>query len=379
MTYNYILDTWFSFRLLSLGVPFFLIIALVVFGTITSKNKKWRFLIYHLWYLIAIFMLLLFTGAILNPIYLGYGSPVGIKDVFFSNGKLYVVDYINTAGSRGLLGTAYDRIHVLDPETGNKKVRLNIGAAADIKGIYGDRVAVEYYTMNGHYLCYYSVNDGSMLVKYSIKTLPKLFPELSSGVDDFSLDKDHIKITSFDGNEWNLDFATEILAPAKEKPANNDEVLATHKLFILNDGIFIDDLSSFEGYDSYIIKIGGKDRDRNIQKKYILNGSGELLNQDLVFLGGCLVAGNIKDSTFVLLHFETLKYEKFIFTCMSFDGRKKIWELKQSDIIPNSTLGKYHKIFVDYNEESGKMFFNARNEIFAVSLENGKVLWRQKL
>src|SRR5689334_1170632 len=112
MTYNKIIDAWFDYPWISYGIPILIFVLMVFFRDKLSKGKEHTWLILNAYY--AIPVLMIFTVAIFNPMFFGYGSPVGVEGLMFEKSELFVLDYIGTAGSRYAAGEPCYRIHVLD-------------------------------------------------------------------------------------------------------------------------------------------------------------------------------------------------------------------------------------------------------------------------
>ncbi len=367
MSYNQLLDSWFDYPLISYGIPLLIFVLMVVFRDKLSQGKEYSWSIVNAYY--AIPVLMIFTVAIFNPMYLGFGSPVGVAEVRYENGELYVLDYIGTAGSRYASGEPCYRIHVLDPSTGSKKIRFRVGYDAQLIGVRSDTIAVAHYGDVG----YYSTKTGKLLVTYSTETLPKLFSQLSSGVDRFMWGdgRNIMEVSSLDGKEWNLYTKTRQLVPVR-KDSEKENYIPTGRLFIKENDILKDN----RPFGSDFIEMTGKDGTPNL--KYIFNAGDSLLNAELIFLDGHPVALSNKEQSFLILHYETLKKEKSILTSMSFTGAK-LWELKQSELYPFFNFRTDEGPCIGNDSNSDAAFFNLGGDVFSVRMKDGKILWRQKL
>ncbi len=378
MNYNPFLDTWFGNPWLCWGAAFLIyILGIVLFTTILKpkktqkkKQKKNRILT-ALVYIIP--MLIFFTNGDFNPIFFGYGSPVGISEVCYVDGKLYVVDYLRTFGGKTSKGTSYYRIHVIDPATGAKQRRFEICAGATFLGVYGDTIAVSHYSKD---VTYYSASTGNIIHRYSKTTLAKSFPEFSSGVENFRWDGDGctINVTTLDGNSWVLYPITKIVRPDTGDVAS-PVYQPTGRFYIDGNGIKIDNTNDKYGSDYLSIE----SKDGNSHKRYIYDSNDSIRLKEICFLDGYPVAVSEKDSCFVIMHYETTKNQRFILTGISFDGKNKRWQIKQSDLNPNYNFRYTKDIKIDFDQPNGRIFFAIRKEIFAVSMKDGKLLWRLKL
>lgn len=373
MTYNAFLDTYFSSVWFGYGVPLVIMIVLIVYGKKIYRQKE-----YTLWMRainIAIPFGLAMMSALVNPMYWGFGNPQAIDEIRVMDGKLIVMDHVMTYGSRYSSGNAYSRIHVLDPETGIKKIRFPVGCEAELIGMHGDSICVNRYND----AAYFSVVNGHCYTTYNRETLPKLFPQLSSGVENYGWGdgRSVMEITATDGSNWNLYLKTgHLFSTDKSDSGKKDQktpIAQTRKLFIQNDEIRI----RTEHSDESILELNGKNG--NQHRKYIVNHHDSILNQDLVFLDGMLAGLNEKDSCFLILHFETLKKEKFILTCLSLDGKRKIWEIRQSTFNPTYFYPDYYSPHVFMDVQNGKVFFSIDKEVFCIQSKDGKLRWRMEL
>ncbi len=370
MSYNSFLDAYFSSQWFGYGIPVLLMIILIVFGKKIYRRKE-----YTLWMRainIGIPFLLIMVSALVNPIYWGYGRPVAIDDIRIANGKLFILDHIMTAGSRYDSGDPCSRIHILDPETGEKKVRFPVGYDGDFIGVHGDSLGISRYND----VAYFSIENGHLFTLYNRETLPKLFSQLSSGVDNFGWGdgRNIMEVTSLDGNNWNIYTQTGKIFPANvDVDVPKKKHVPSNKLYLHDNSIMVDD----QPINSELLEVEGKNG--NQYQKYICNNRDSILNDKLVFLCGQTVGINQKDSTFFILHYETLKKEKFILTCVSLDGKRKLWEIKQSTFNPTYIYHDYYSPRVNTDEHRGKLFFSIDKEVFAINMKDGQLLWRTKL
>jgi outer membrane protein assembly factor BamB len=373
MNYNSFLDAWFGNGWFSYGIPFLVYIVTIVIVLSRSKGKEkkkksiGRKMLTVCYYLIP-FLILALNGEI-NPLLLGYGKPVMIKEIRYQDGKLVVLDYIRTSGGKTSSGQKCYRIHILDSETGEKKRRFKVGTGARLFKVHSDMVAISNYDN----VSYYSVTTGKREKLYSKKTLPKLFPELSSGVDNLNTnaDTETMEINTLDGNKWTLFTYTNKLIKGRPEVSREQAYVPTNKFRIDGDRIKLDDTES----GTTFIRINTDESDH---KYWIYNGEDLITYKDQFFLDGVPVSVNAIDSSFVILHYETVKKEKFILSCFTLNGSQKLWEIKQSQLNPTSKL-KGEKVHLVTNGKGGKLFFTIAKEVFAISAKDGKVIWRQKL
>lgn len=300
--------------------------------------------------------------------FLGYGKPRGIVELKSDNEKLYVFDYILTAGSRSSKGQKTYRIHVLNAKTGEKLRRFLTGNYSDFAHSHGDSLALSFSDR----VTYYSTKTGKVLVTYSKETLPKLFTELNSGINNYRWDGDSKKIViqTITGDNWALNIKNNKLMPVV-KEEYRPLYSPSNKLYIDRDDIMLDDKAG----GSYYLRMNSKDA--NSRQKYIFNKEKDsLLYKDSYFLDGSIVAINNENKSFIILHYETLTYEKMILTCISLTGKNKLWEIKQSDL--NSTY-KYRKnqtVKLDYNDQEKLLFFNIGIDQYALNVKDGKLVWK---
>jgi hypothetical protein len=296
-----------------------------------------------------------------------------IDEIHLEKGKLFVLDYTLSAGGRNSDPMACERLHILDPVNGEKKLRFRVGDQGRFVGVHGDSVCVARYNDVG----YFSVTNGNLFSVYSRETLPGLFKELSSGVDNYMWGdgRNIMEINALDGTNWNLYTKTGTIYSADKKPKTDSRppYVPTYKLSIHEREIRIDDGPGANVY----LELDGVNE--NQHKLFIKNEHDSILNEDLFFLDGYPFGINLKDSCFYVLHFETLKKEKFLISCISLDGKRKLWEIKQSDFVADYKFPDPIVPCVEADAENGKIYFNIGTEIFAVTMKDGKLLWRTKL
>ena len=369
MSYNTFLDTYFSSRWIGYGVPLVLMLILISFAKQIYRQKE-----YTLWMRainIGIPFLLAIMSALINPMYWGYGNPQAIDDIRMMNGKLIVEDHIMTYGSRYSSGDAYSRIHVVNPETGDKTIRFSVGNSADLVGIHGDSICVSRYND----VAYFSIENGNCFAVYNKETLPKLYPELSAGIKNYMWGDGRkiMEISALDGTNWNLYTINRKIVSTDKKNKQRKEYKATNKLFIHDNHIRIDNQPGARDW----LKLYGENGNQN--KLFISNAHDSILNEDLFFLEGKITGLNIKDSCFFILHYETLKKEHFKISCISLDGKTKLWEIKQTAFNPDFLYPEDYSPQVYFDSQSQKLFFSIDTEILALNARDGKLLWRMKM
>jgi outer membrane protein assembly factor BamB len=373
MNYNSFLDAWFGNGWFSYGIPFliYLITIVIVLSRSKGKEKKKKSIgrkILTVCYYLIPFLILALNGEI-NPLLLGYGKPVMIKEIRYQDGKLVVLDYIRTSGGKTSSGQKCYRIHILDSETGEKKRRFKVGTGARLFKVHSDLVAISNYEN----VSYYSVTTGKREKVFSKKTLPKLFPELSSGVDNFNpnSDTETIEINTLDGNKWTLFTYTNKLIKGRPEVSREQAYVPTNEFYIDDGRIKLDDEES----GTSLVRMDTDDSDH---KYYVYDDEDSVMYKDHFFLDAYLVSVSNADSSFVILHYETVKKERFILSCFKLNGSRKLWEIKQSQLNPTSKL-KGEKVHLVTDGKGGKLFFTISKEVFAISAKDGKVVWRQKL
>ena len=220
MSYNSVLDAFFSYWYINLGV---LAVLLIIFYFIKRKyiffyTEASKFFSGLLFY--GIIFLWIITFFLLNPMFLGYGHPAGVDGMMSADGKIYVVDYILTGGSKVSGPGEYSRVHVLDASTGEKILRFNAGEHCKLCGVNGDSLI--FYGED--LVNIFSASKGKSIAKLNRKTLPKAFPELSSGIDNVMIsyaDK-MLELTTLDGNNYNLSLQTASLYPVNKNKERKD-------------------------------------------------------------------------------------------------------------------------------------------------------------
>lgn len=364
MTYNWLLDTWFTYSLLSLGVPLALFGAGILLASRKHGKRKSR---WPIALLIGGGIVLSFVKVLINPMYLGYGQSFAVTQIHYANGKVFVIDYIKTGGTqRSLEPAPYYRIHVLDAASGKKIRRLLIGQGGEFLTSAGDSVGVAYYND----ISYFSLLSGRKKFTWSASTLPRMYPQLAMGVDHIAWAdaKRTLDVFTTDGSQWKLNTSTGKLYPAGEYPAD------TLKHWYISD----QEIRSGEApLGLPVLRLGYMEN--NPQKRYLCDKTGKPLNSQTPFLEGRPVALYAADSSLVVLHYETTQKEKFILTAIAADGAKILWELRHSSLRPDYSFPKNREPGITYDETGGILFFNIGKEIYAIRLHDGVQLWKQIL
>jgi outer membrane protein assembly factor BamB len=366
MTYNSFLDTFFSSGWILFGVFIFGFIFFIVMRKKFFEKRKGKTLTTIVLIIMSVGLFL--TYGLLNPLFMGYGDAVGIESVKVIDGKLFVVDYIQTSGGKTSSGQECYRMHIADAKTGDKKLRFRIGYAKKIVGAKGDTLVVADYDN----VAFYSITDGRRLAVWSKETLPKLFTQLSAGVDEFNCGDGNkiIYVNSLDGKKWKLNSMTGEIKPDVSESETHSP---TKKIFIDGRHIKVDDRND----GTNVISL--KDVDGNDHQQELYDDDDGVMNQELVFIDGKIVTLDEKAGFFVIMHYETIKKQRFIFTCVSLDG-KKLWEARQSVIDPDApdADGEQVKVSSCYDEQDGLFIITLEKEIVAVNSKDGKVKWRTK-
>ncbi len=363
-----------------------------------KSSKKGSLIIFSFFvYLIAIILL----ETWINPTYWGYGHSEGINNIHLVEGNLYVEDYSHQYISKGSGATEFNRIHILNPESGEKKVRLIKEFKANLETVHGDSILIT--KVKDNKVSYYSIVDGHKFVEYTAKTIPTLFPELSAEIDNVSIQNsgEIMHITTTDGKQWDLKTASGILIRQNSGENNSKQTVTnSNHLDALNlknldakstgtmkttdselsnkDGINKFNVNPNQASSSFNLVLNASDGS-NLTKLY--NRSNSAVLNDMDFIGGKIIAVDEKDNLFIILHYQTTKKESFILTCMTFDGKQKLWEMKQSEISPETISSKKEKVKLNfkYDYQPGRLFFNNGIEIVALDMKVGKVVWKQKL
>ena len=288
-----------------------------------------------------------------------------------SNGKIYVTDFLLAGGGEASDPMQYSRIHILDEKTGNKILRFPAGEEGDLRGIAGDSLIFWHYNTAD----IFSASTGKSISKWSNKTLPKIFPELSSGIENTMIGDQGklLEITTMDGNHWNLSLATGKLWPEKSNQQRL-KYIPSHQIYLHNDDqIEIDDQPG----GRTLLELDGICQNQDIE--YLTDVNDTVVNKNLKFLRGKFIALDQQKKCFVVLSYETTQKLRFILTGISLDGKDKLWELRQSSLRPDDDM-KY-PISVSWNSDTktDTLFFAMQDEVIAVQMMTGTILWRQKL
>lgn len=369
MSYNPFLDTYFSTYWISMGIPVFLMIAwLAGLRRVFLKNKEHTF--GERMISIGVTTGLILIPGLVNPMYWGFGPPTAVREITFTDGKCLVVDHILTMGSKTDDGTPCSRVHVIDPKTGEKKLRFTLGEDADLVGVHGDTLVVARYSD----AIGYSISDGHQYVTYSTETLPGLFPELSTGISNMMWgDQDRImELTVNNGKQYNLYLTTGKLYPANDGGTDTAHYRPTGKLYIDDRVIKRDD----EQWGTTVVEIDGKNG--NQYEMFLQNSNDSVLNDKLAFLDAHPIA-LCPDSSIIILSYETLEHKQFLLTSVSLDGQKVNWTIHQSQYNAKYAYNDYEKPQAGYSAKDNTLCFAVGTTAYCVDAATGKLLWQTTL
>jgi len=367
MSYNSVLDLFFSYWYINLGLMVVLVIA--AFYLHLRKNKDVKFWFYCL--SITLSSIWAITYFELNPIFLGFGNPCGVDGIVSAGGKLYVVDYLITSGSKYSDPEACSRIHVLDAKTGNKILRFPTHDHGELNGVKGDSLIFHFYYDTG----IFSASTGKLIAKWNNETLPKIFPELASGIDNVMINRSNaiLELTTLDGNHFNLSLKTgELWA---DKPNETREKYSpTNQIYLNNDDeIKIDNQPG----GRTLLELQGIGNSQEI--RYLKTDDDSVANENLKFIMGKFIAISPKQRCFVVISFETTKETGFILTGVSLDGKNKLWELTQTSLRPEDKRDFSLPTAWTLDNKTDILYFAMKDEVIALEILSGKILWRQKL
>jgi hypothetical protein len=371
MTYNSFFDAlfysyWVGFGVLGLYLVVVYLVKKRIYGDAWTPwvNAIFQFLVPFLW---------IMTMGEVNPFAWGYGKPYEITNTKMLGGYLFVRDYVKSSGSKATFGSPSYRMHVIDPKTGEKKVRVLLGGVGTIIGIKGDSLVLSY----SNAVVFFSFKTGKELCEWTAKTLPQVFPQLSSGVGELSVDKEtkQIALTSLDGNQWTLDILSRSLV--RGTPADTPDVSGPDMIRVDKHG-----LSVLRGGHSYMLAtLCAKDGSEHQQ--LLCGHIGDIINKDEIFLDGQIVAFSQKDTCFIVMHYETIKKLKMIFTCMSKGGKAKSWEVRESQLRPSRNSMSYLSSdeplpFSCCTDHANDLLIITMDiEIIALRMRDGSIAWRE--
>ena len=356
MFYNY----WVGFGVLAV---YLLVVYLIRSRYFPDTKKMW---VGTILYFLVPFLWIMTMGSV-NPVVLGYGRPTEIVSMKSVGGQLFVKDFIKSSGSKATFGSPYYRLHMIDPLTGKKKIRFLLGGSGSIMAVNGDSLIVEY---SNAIICF-SATTGKIVREWTKQTLPGIYPQLKPGIHDMEIDKERfeIRLTSLDGNKWKLNFITSSIMP--DDAAHKTEELPNDKISLGKYGISVES----KKHSARLMALC--DKPGNEHQKILCGHKDSVLNNEEVFLDGKIIALSVKDSCFVVMHYETIAHVRVILTCMSLDGRRKMWELKQSMVLPNEKNDEPLKITTCKDEDNGLFFASFKEEIIAMQMKDGVIVWRE--
>jgi outer membrane protein assembly factor BamB len=368
MSYNSILDAYFSSPWIGFGGPLVLLILYYVFRKRIRKGKEQTFGEYVL--ISAVIFVMWITAGIINPIWWGFGSPEAVREFRYTDSNLLVVDHIRTMGSESDEGTPCSRVHIVDPKSGNKILRFTLGEEADIAGVHGDTLTVVKYNE----AIAYSITDGHVYAVYSAETLPSLYPELSSGVNNIMWGNGNglMEITANNGKQFNLDLTNGNFYQGSANRKSASDYQPTGKLYVDESEIKRDD----EIWGTRVIELRGENG--NQYEEYLTVTGDSILNRNRTFLSGEFVAITA-DSNFVVLSYESLEHKAFVLTCMTLDGKRVVWEIHQSQYNSEFEFSDYMKPQTGYSSKLNQLTFWIAGTVYCVDADSGKLLWQTEL
>ena len=222
-----------------------------------------------------------------------------------------------------------------------------------------------------------------LLIIYKLYT-----PEFSTGIQhvDWNENGSLMYIVTIDAKNWTLNTTTSIVNPASSSHPKNSTIIerlvgkkeftnkhTIEKLYIYDNQLCFDGAHSYpHSYYNVELRRTGD----FYQSKLYSRNTDQLLN-DYEFIGGKIVAVYPKDSFFVISHYETTKKEKLILSCISLDGKRKLWSLSQSDMKPSATINlqKIAEPIFEYDSNSGTFFMIIKTFLYSINIKDGKVLW----
>jgi hypothetical protein len=368
MSYNTVLDTYFSSFWLGFCGPFVLMFLYLILRKYIRKGRAYTFLERGI--VIGVCIVLLLTFGLVNPLYWGYGKPTAIDDIRLAQGKLFVVDHIMTMGSETDSGDECMRVHVLDPATGEKKIRFLVGRSGEWIGVHGDTVAISRYND----VAYFSVTNGKKFVVYSTATLPGLFPELASGINAMTWTSGHLQmeITGMDGKRWTLDTQSGKLSAVVENTVSRPYA-PTNLMTFRDKEIQIDNVPG----QTQLLELDGEGG--NQHQLYLKDTHDTIVNHAEMFLDGKFVGLAEKAGACLILSFESLTQDRYKLACMSLDGKRKLWEIRHRQFNPNYLYPEWFHPHFAVDETMGLVWISIDREILALQLRDGSLKWRVAL
>ena len=369
MNYHSLLDGFFGNNWICYGLLLVYMVLIFVFHRRIAgpKEKRRKVLLGFLYF--AMPLLWLLTIGLVNPTWWGFGKPRGITALYVADGKLYVQDFLMTAGGKTSRGSPYSRIHVVDPATGEGLLRFSVGAGkGDIIGVHGDTLA--YATADE--VQFFSVSTGELLYAWNAETLPQLFPELSPGLNQFSAYKtgNALRVNSMDGNYWVLDILDNTISPDGNSIT---ERTPSGKMFVKDGAIYVDNR---QDYPEQIIHLDYKN---GSGQQEVLEGVGDsILNPSLTFLDGRIIALDLQRNCFVVMHYTTTARTQVIFTAVSLENYQQLWSIPQTQLRPEDAENE-EQVEVPFatDEKNGALIVCFKTEVICLDLKDGAVKWRK--
>jgi hypothetical protein len=366
VNYNFILDGFFGNPWLCWGllIAYFAFVLMKYRKHLTGK-KPWKYWVVYVYVVPMVWVVML---GFLNPMVLGYGKPRDVVRLNSVGGNLYVTDFLLTSGGKSFSGSRCFRMHVIDPQTGERKRRFLIGNNGYVTSVHGDKLAFSH----ANSVDFYSITTGRVLNKWTVETLPKLFPQLASGVksmEPYKADSE-VTVSSLNGNKWVLSISHNSIAPYVE-PKDNRHI-PTGKIYLDGRYIRIDN----EQLGTTLITLGNL---KNSDQKQMICSRDTIINRHVVFLHGEIVALSVSDSCFVVRDYDNINRIGVDYTCMSLDGKRELWQIKERMLRPGDSKKEPIATSCCIDEPNHLFFVNMETEVIAVGMKDGKVVWRKTL
>lgn len=368
MSYNSFFDEYFSSFTYTLVVMGLLLAAGLVF-----RKQLWTARKYKGWlgaFYFALFMVLFFLPAIINPNTWGFGHAVNIETLRTDGNTLVVLDYIMEAGGEGDDPTPMYRVHLVDAATGEKKLRKLAGRGYELIGVGKDAIVLERFNSE---LLYLDRSDGHEIAYINRETLPGMFPELAMGIDQMNIDNHAMEIyaVAINGKAYSVSLADRTI---REKTSRAISIRDTAGPAFLVEEHEIRDRKQYG--QPRIIGLHGKDWADKIRLLHAANDS--VMNPKLEFLEGRFIALDGMSRIAYILHYETTEKMKFLVTAVNMDNAQPLWQVRQA-ALPFETRELPPEIRWTFSPAQQGIFISANGTVLLLDGKTGKLKWSQRL
>jgi hypothetical protein len=295
-----------------------------------------------------------------------YGSTSDPKEIIISGNSLCFMD-VHTSSYKASTSENI-RMYIVNPNTGEKQFRNNIGSEGDI---LAEQNGLIFYDDYDSYFVLDPVTN-KILKTYSWETLASLYPQTAPGISKIVFENGDngpetmlLNVQSKNGNHFYIDpfsgrIADSVFYVAARKP----------KHFSNNTGA-IKIKGDSTGTKQIMVFVAKKGTDAS---QLIISSDGNQVKdpEEKTFLFPRFLAAFHDEGVIVIQSYETTEKKNFILTGVSYN-MKQLWQIKESQLQSgdDELMGctKYKDNFI----------FNLGCHYYSINAKTGSVNWQSSL